>query len=84
MKSYKVLPKRLINKYMSLSFTEDAMSVSLTGKDCCVVYVRDIWGRILIYSRNYRNGRIEHSHGYKMWNDDELYHIHKGMKYKGM
>lgn len=84
MENYKVLPKRLINKYMYKSFSNDGVfSVSITGKDCSTVYVRDIWGRMLINSRNYFNGKIEHSHGYKMWNDDVLYHIHKGMEYNG-
>lgn len=83
MENYKVLPKRLINKYMGKAFSEGVFSTSITGKDCCTVYVRDIWGRLLIYSRNYTNGKVEHSHGYKMWNDDTLYHIHHGMKYEG-
>jgi len=84
MENYKVLPKRLICKYMYKSFSNDSVfSVSITGKDCSTVYVRDIWGRLLIYSRNYNNGKVEHSHGYKMWNDDVLYHIHKGMVYNG-
>lgn len=47
------------------------------------MYVRDVWGRILIYSLNYSDGKCEHSHGYKMWNDDVLYHVRNGMKYDG-
>ena len=82
MEKYKVLPKRLINKYMDKSFSNDGVwNVNIVGKDCVTVYVRDIWGRLLIYSRNYSNGKVEHSHGYKMWNDDVLYHVHKGMVY---
>lgn len=84
MENYKVLPKRLINKYMYKSFSNDGVfSVSITGKDCSIVYVHDVWGRLLIYSRNYSNGKVEHSHGYKMWNDDVLYHVRKGMVYNG-
>lgn len=81
--NYKILPKRLINKYMSLSFEQGYFSVSIEFKGCAKVYVRDVWGRILIYSLNYSDGKSEHSHGYKMWNDDVLYHIYKGMKYDG-
>ena len=84
MKHYKVLPKRLTNKFMSHAFgVEDYFSVSYRVKDCVKVYVRDVWGRILIYSLNYYDGRVEHSHGYKMWHDDELYHRRKGMPYTG-
>lgn len=81
--NYKILPKRLINKYMSLGFEQGYFSVSIEFKGCFKVYVRDVWGRILIYSINYSDGKWEHSHGYKMWNDDVLYHVHKGMKYDG-
>lgn len=48
--NYKILPKRLINKYMSLSFEQGYFSVSIEFKGCVKVYVRDVWGRILIYS----------------------------------
>jgi len=81
--NYKILPKRLINKYMSLSFEQGYFSVSIEFKGCAKVYVRDVWGRILIYSLNYSDGKCEHSHGYKMWNDDVLYHVYKEMKYDG-
>ena len=52
--NYKILPKRLINKYMSLSFEQCYFSVSIEFKGCVKVYVRDVWGRILIYSLNCR------------------------------
>lgn len=78
-----MLPKRLTNKFMGKAFSEHYFCVTVNTKECEVVYVRDVWGRILIYSRNYYDGRREHSHGYKMWNDDELYHVYKGMEYKG-
>lgn len=45
--NYKILPKRLINKYMSLSFEQGYFSVSIEFKGCVKVYVRDVWGRIL-------------------------------------
>lgn len=35
------------------------------------------------YKRGAAYGKCEHSHGYKMWNDDVLYHVYKGMKYDG-
>ena len=41
------------------------------------------YDKITIYSLNYSDGKCEHSHGYKMWNDDVLYHVYKGMKYDG-
>lgn len=56
--NYKILPKRLINKYMSLSFEQGYFSVSIEFKGCAKVYVRDVWGRILIYSLNYSDGKL--------------------------
>ena len=44
--NYKILPKRLINKYMSLSFEQGYFSVSIEFKGCAKVYVRDVWGRM--------------------------------------
>lgn len=40
--NYKILPKRLINKYMSLSFEQGYFSVSIEFKGCVKVYVRDV------------------------------------------
>lgn len=42
--NYKILPKRLINKYMSLSFEQGYFSVSIEFKGCAKVYVRDVVG----------------------------------------
>lgn len=70
--NYKVMPQRLINKAMYLYLRiREQWSLSIRGKNYRTCYVMDEWGRVLIYSRSYPGGRVEHGHGYNWCYDDE-------------
>lgn len=63
--NYKVMPQRLTNKAMYLYLRiREHWSLSIRGKNYSTCYVMDNWGRVLIYSRSYPGGRVEHGHGY--------------------
>lgn len=73
---YKVLPPRLVNKAMYIAFRiQKYWSFGINSKKYYTVYIMDKWGRVLMYSRTDRKGRVTYGHGYRMWNEDELYHI---------
>ena len=70
--NYKVMPQRLINKAMYLYLRiREHWSLSIRGKNYSTCYVMDKWGRVLIYSRAYPEGRVEHGHGYNWWHGYE-------------
>lgn len=69
--NYKVMPQRLTNKAMYLYLRiRGHWSLSIRGKNYSTCYVMDKWGRVLIYSRSYPGGRVEHGHGYNWWHDE--------------
>ena len=69
--NYKVMPQRLTNKAMYLYLRiREHWSLSIRGKNYSTCYVMDKWGRVLIYSRSYPGGRVEHGHGYDAWHDE--------------
>lgn len=60
--NYKVMPQRLTNKAMYLYLRiREHWSLSIRGKNYSTCYVMDNWGRVLIYSRSYPGGRVEHA-----------------------
>lgn len=80
-RNYKVLPHRLTSKAIWLFIHEDERwSVGFTDKDYHTSYFMDDWGRVHMYARTYRNGKVVHGRGYDVWHNDELYHIRNGRK----
>ena len=56
--NYKILPKRLINKYMSLGFEQGYFSVSIEFKGCVMVFGGNYLQDFISY-KNYTVGTDE-------------------------